>query len=105
MNEELNYDELHDYVYMGAITQYPVGQKIYDFEKEIARILKTKRAKIHLNVQTNTIIISLRKNRHVGIKFSQLFSLQELFGADDLVIYSPIRCELRIKIIRRKDCG
>lgn len=105
MSDELNYDELRDYLLSDSMSHLPIHHWVHDFEKEIARILKTKKRKIHLNVQTNTIIISLRKNRHVGIKFSQLFSLQELFGADDLVIYSPIRCELRIKIIRRKDCG
>ena len=101
---ELDYNELRA---LALSTKYSIHQptkKLKDtFERKIAKILKTQKSRVFLNVEKNEIILDLKHNREVSIRFSELMQLQVLFGADDFAIYSPIRCELKIKIIRRQD--
>lgn len=94
------YDELKEYSFTKDTLQYPYSTQKKLFEKRVANILDTQRKRITLDIRRNTIIIDVTKNRNVAITLPKLFMLQELFGADDIVIMTPIRCKITLKMIR-----
>lgn len=83
---------------------YPYSQQKKDFEKELARIIHTQHKRISLDVKHDTIIIDVTRNRDVAISMTELQKLKEIFEAKEILVSSPIRCKLQIKLKREIPC-
>lgn len=98
-----DYEDLKEYFFTKDVMQYPYTTQKKLFEKRIANILETQQKRITLDVQKDTIIIDVTKNRNVAITLPKLQMLQTLFDAEDIIIMTPIRCKLTLKLKRRYD--
>ncbi len=96
----LDYNELKEYMHTKDTLTYPYIQLKKDFEKHIAKILRTQRKRIRLDTHHDTIIIDVTINRDVAINIKKICKLKKIFQADDVVISSPQRCKIHIHMIR-----
>lgn len=104
MSEEgITYSELKEIYCLEKASHYSIKNATQYFEKMVACIIDTQQKRIKLNKVKDEIWIDITKNRDVAFTLKQLDMIKELFEADELVVSSPIRCKLRIKIVREEN--
>lgn len=78
-------------------------EEIHEYEEKVADIFKTQCKRIKINMSKDLIIIDLSKNRHVMLTYSELSILKDMFDCEDLIITSPIRCKIEIRLLYSED--
>ena len=84
-----------------SVTENLINVK--NINKIVADIIKTQPERVHYQPIRNTIILDLKRNRHIKITLKELEQLKEQFKCEDIIISSPIRCKIHIHLQYEKE--